>query len=131
MKVYVRQIKPYHYSPPCQGFNAVYKSVIDMWYDEDDEEYLREICEPQIKHSDIWGSLKFEERFVPIEYNIVRIKEDDDIIITVDPDLICLDAVEKVIKKIRQTFNNAMIVKFKGMDIEIKYKKEEVKYENT
>jgi len=125
MNIYIRQIKPMYYSPACQGFSDTYKPLIDEWYNEEEEEFLTEIYTSKVKAMDAWGSLKFEERYVKCNIDEINIREEDTLELTIDLDYIDLNTTEKIVKQIRQTFNNAIIVKFVGVDIEIKYNKED------
>lgn len=74
--MYKRQIRPMYYSPGCQGFSDTYGPIIykgEEWHDESEIEEIKKVLEPAIRDKDPWGSLKFDERFVPIDKSIIKI----------------------------------------------------------
>ena len=54
-----------------------------------------------------------------IDISTLNIKEDDTIIITIDPDIIDLNTSYLWVENLHQNCNNDIIVKFKGINIEI------------
>lgn len=74
MTLYKRQVRPMIYSPGCQGFSDTYIPVNDEedWHDEEwsngmsTEKILTAYYTPKLKKQDPWASLRFDERYVPI-----------------------------------------------------------------
>lgn len=63
MNLYKRQIKPMRHNGYCaMGISSVDTPLEDVWYDETEEEKLKEKYEKSFK--DPFDSLVFEERYI-------------------------------------------------------------------
>ena len=123
MRIYKRMIRPMIVPPALHGMCCKASPLFsdDYWVDDDGEEVYRKTWEKFIKDKDYMSSLEIQERYVEIEPPVVEIenfKPGDTIIITIDPNIIDVDTVQRWVDSYTVAYPQCDVwVKFKGIDI--------------